>query len=334
MRQMLFFLFVLQSIFAYTDPELESLWDSISDVCNPTQKDYQLVENYISNGMRPYLETLKKTSWYIQPDDLEMRMKQVRNFKLLGPNGEMPVFEVHKINVTPETEDRCIIAYSSFNQIYATKLYHMVEEFKACGYSGYFMFRIGGFPNIPNGGLKASPFFTWKHEFIREARSMGFKKIVAIDASFHPVCDLSEIFETLDARGYFLLSSVQGHLPYNPPQVAVDFLKIPFERRFEIPWLPGHIIGFNFNDLSGTFLYEKWDQELRKLDEFICLGADELIMTALGWRYHYPPIDSFDRRLYQADFPPDQKLISDRRLLFFLDTHRFQSRNGWGQLWD
>lgn len=292
MKILLLFIINLQIACAYTDPELEALWSSLSDITNPTLDDYALIELYIQNGKRPYLKSLYDTTFLYNPTQemsevLDTRILQKRNFKLVGPNGEMPICELHNLNVTEKTKDRCILIYASYNAHYPEKLlFSTFEELKNCGYSGHVMIRIGGFPNLAEGGLKFSPFSLWKNEFIKEALRMGFTKILHIDTSVHPLTNLNSVFEILDSKGYYLVTSgyVTPHLCYHQ---HLDYLKI--DKNQKIDWLPGFIIGFNFSNEKAVKLFWDWDRATRDFEHFIYWDTDEVAMTILAWQQHLSP---------------------------------------------
>lgn len=206
MKFLLFFVLAVRSVFSYVDEELLDLWASLSNIYEPTLSDYRLIESYLQFGKRPYLENLPETSWTNIGDEVNLRVQIMRDFRLVGLNGEMPVFEKHDLNVTEETKDRCILVFGSYNSPYPQKVYHILQELKECGYSGTVMIRIGGYPNLSHEGLKSSPFHgRWKLEFFKEARRMGYKKIIHLDTHVHPMCDLSDVFKVMNERGGFLL---------------------------------------------------------------------------------------------------------------------------------
>src|SRR5271167_2782483 len=101
MKIWFFWIMIFQSLYSYTDPELEALWDSLSDVCNPTLQDYKLVENYFKHGkFIPLQMEVEGTARNLGIRLDDFRIKQRRNWKFIGPNEEMPIFEWHKLNLT------------------------------------------------------------------------------------------------------------------------------------------------------------------------------------------------------------------------------------------
>ena len=304
---------------AYSDPELEALWSSLSNVNNPSLEDYRLVENYLQNGIRPYFETLRNTSsYYFCVDDFHFREKKLRDFKLLGPNSEMPIRELHHLNPCEATKDRCILMYASYNGIYPEKIYQVLGEIKQCGYSGDVIIQIGGFPNISHGGLKLVPFSGWKQEFIKEARDLGYKKIVHLDTSLHPLNDLSEMFKIIEQHGYFFLHHTWDWKSMAPPSYC-KFLKVPFGER-DIPWVACYAIGFDFTNLAVQNLFEEWEKLMLPTEDFMMLGPDEFIITALAWRYRFKPVVYLHDCVYGGSMAPDK--LDLRGFLFSFDNRR------------
>ena len=332
MKFLLFFVLAVRALSSYVDEELLDLWASIPNIYEPTLADYRLIESYLQNGRRPYLENLPETSWTNIGDEVNVRVKIIRDFKLVGPNGEMPIFEKHELNVTEETKDRCVLVFGSYNPPYPEKVYHVLQELKECGYSGTVMIRIGGYPNLSHEGLKSSPFHgRWKLEFFKEARRMGYKKIVHLDTHVHPTCDLSAVFQVMDENGGFFY----GHGPWlNVNKNFMNFgpyLNIPPEQMPEIHFVSGCVLGLNFSNRQVVKLFDEWEERMRRVDQFYCIGQEEITFMALAHKYHLtatPPSYSL------GDFPPDMANPSNGWMLFFFDMHRVPIRYGWGALYD
>ena len=258
MKFLFVFLLAVRSVFSYIDEELLDLWASIENIYEPTLNDYRLIETYLKYGKRPYLENLPETTWENIGDEVNFRVKIIRDFKLVGPNGEMPIFEKHDLNVTEETKDRCILVFGSYNSPYPQKASHILQELKECGYSGSVMIRIGGYPNLSHEGLKSSPFHgRWKLEFFKEARRMGYKKIIHLDTNVHPMCDLSAVFEVMEEKGGFFYD----HGPWlDINKNFMDFapyLNIPREKMAEIHFISGWALGLNFDNKQVVRLFDE-----------------------------------------------------------------------------
>jgi hypothetical protein len=277
-------------------------------------------------GKRPYLENLPETSWKNIPKyEVKLRTQIMRDFKLVGPNGEMPIFEVHHLNVVDSTRDRCILVYASYNDPYPKNAFRILEALKKWGYSGTVMIRIGGFPNMVAEGIKSAPFHgRWKMEFIKEALRMGYKKIVHLDTHVTPLNDLSLLFEILEKKGCFYLDCGPWlRINENFAQFAKP-LMIPPNEVENVHFIMGFAFGLNFSDKKISRLFLEWDDRMQKIDKFYCIGIDEMSFMALAWKYRLtgdsPSLVKSETSLPELTHPSDT-------YLFFADRERDAIRN-------
>lgn len=328
-----FLLFLaVRMVFAYSDPEIEILLSSLSNLYRPSLEDYLRIEHYFQYGERPYLETIKKCA-HVGPADVEYRIQQLRNFKLVGPNGEMPIMELHPINVNKETKNRCILIYASYNQFYAKKARMLLEELKECGYSGFVMLRIGGFPNISNEGVRLCTIpFTFRIAFFREAVHMGFTHVLYLDANMHPLTDLSAVFDAMDEYGYYSSYTGSGWLTLDCFRPHAEFYNIPVEERADVYFIQGYVTGLNFMNPITCQLFEAWGQLMESIDGFCSIGDDHHF-SELVWRFKLPLPFSFTDTVYVTDLPPVPNSLPSS-YLFYMDQHRLSMRQGWAPLYD
>ena len=327
MKALVFSIFIFRSIYSYTDPELEDLWTSLSDICNPALQDYKLIENYFQYGnflpLKMEIEgTAKNLGFHLE----NHRIRQRRNWKFIGPNNEMPIFEWHKFNLTPETENRCICIYATYNGTYPQKAYRLLRELQENGYSGNVLLRIGGFPNLADGGIKFSPFMAmWKLEFFREALRMGFTQIVVWETSMHPLTNAAYLFECMKETGYFLpcAKGCGGAFFANGlPSEFFDIFKIYHTDTSRIPWTVGYVVGFNFDSDLGAKLFHEWDAEVKNFESFTCCEREGYFLCATMWRNNCPPSGNYCTQTVEGVVPPDRNRVLDESLLFFHDVHR------------
>lgn len=331
MKTIGFLLFILLG-FAYSDPEIEKLLDSLSDPYHPSLEDYRKIEHYYQYGERPYLETIKKCA-HVEAKEVEYRIQQLRNFKLVGPNGEMPLMELHSINVREETKNRCILIYASHNQHYPERAFRLLDELRECGYSGHVMLRIGGFPNVSNEGIKLCTVpFTFRIAFFREALQMGFTQILYMDATMHPLTDLSVVFDAMDLFGYYSCYTGSGWLAEKRFLAHAEFYKIPLELRSQIYFIQGYVTGLNFTNKKACELFEAWSEVMQTIDEFCSIGDDHHF-SELVWHFDLPLLFFFPDTIYVSDFPPAPDSLPSS-FLFYMDQHRTAMRQGWGSLFD
>lgn len=272
------------------DEELQNLWASIPDINHPTVSDYLSIERYLHTGRRPYLDLLRQKADSVD-NNTKRRLKNILNFKLLGSNQEEPIFEVHNVNPIEELNKRCILLYASFNSIYEQKLRRVLDELKSCGYSGDILVRIGGFPNVSNGGLKICHVpYSFKLAFLQEAKNRGYKEVLWIDTCMHPMCNLENIFSKIQKDGYFF--TYAGKLRENMPGhllEAAHFLGIDFEDYDTIYHFCSGILGLNMDHPKTIQLLDAWYSETVKVYPNVTWFSEELSLSVVAWRLALKP---------------------------------------------
>lgn len=321
---------ITRALCSYTDSEIEELLASLSNPFNPTLEDYRLIEHYFQYGERPYLETMRKVT-HIPAADMDFRVKQLRSCMLVGQNGEMPIFQLHACNVRPDTEDRCILIYATYNSFYPGRALRLFEELKECGYSGHIMLRIGGIPDISNGGARLCTIpYTWRINFFKEALRKGFTKILYLDACLHPLSDFSLVFDIMEDEGLFSCST--GDWPWDQFTEYFPRIDVPFERRHEMPWLYGYAHGLNFANEKIQQLFQLWDEKSHEIEDFCCMG-DDVFFTCLAWKFGFRPQFEFGEVVGASDFHPSAGYFPPS-ILFYQDNHRVLIRSGFSSVYD
>lgn len=282
------FCWMFDLLAVYSDPELDKLWSSVSDINNPSLSDYLLIDDYLKNGERPYLDPLRLSMFSESLGSnravYHRRMDLVLNFKLLGPNQEMPLFEIHKINVRKETEKRCIVLYASQNGPYPERARRFLSDLKKCRYSGHVLLRIGGFPNTPNGGLKICCVpYAFKVAFLREAQILGYSQVLWVDTSLHPLNDLEMLFKELDEKGYFFMSactvkaSFVGHM-----QPGLKALSVSEASCDQIPHIYSPVLGLGLRHDAASSLLDGWYAETENILPYMTPFHEDLSLSAIA----------------------------------------------------
>ncbi len=318
------FVSVCSLVFAYQDDELDHLWSRLSNINQPKLADYRLVEDYLKNGKRPYIDVLRQsaeTLGHLKSGCLN-RVRLMINFMLIGPNGEMPIAELHRINVNADTSKRCIVLYSSYNGIYPEKLRALLAELKTCGYSGNVLLRIGGFPNIPYGGLKLCHIpYAFKVAALREAQELGYEEILWLDTALHPLTNLEMIFQEIKNQGHFFtwVGTLKDNEVYHLV-AAAQFLGVSKELYGLIPHLSSAIIGLNMKNPSAVELLETWYRETKEVYGNLTWFPEELSLAIAAWFCGCQPQEWFGR--YVCAETELAQLLGVRPLQFYLDARR------------
>jgi hypothetical protein len=310
--------------YSFYDAELERVWNSVSDINNPTLEDYRSFENYLSTARRSYLD-------YFLPEAQKGNAKFIRffEFKFVGDLGEQPIFERHVFNVDEENKDRCILLYASYNGIYPSKVRKILSEIEQSGYRGHVLVRIGGFPNTTHGDLKICHVpYAFKVAFFREAQRLGYKNILWNDSAMHPLTDYAFVFKTMDERGYFFttIGTLKRNASLHNLQAARS-LGIDEEHYDKIFHISSGIFGLNMEKIEAQELLYNWHQETQRVFPCITLYPEELALSVLAWRLHWVPYYWFfhfvceEKEFYNLNVKLSE-LINDRHLNFFLDFQR------------
>ncbi len=300
--------------YGYMDEELKHLWSSVVDITHPTLDEYRLIENYISYGERPYL-----TELYFR----HSRIKMIRNFKLIGPEGQMPIIEKYSFNVTEKTKQRCILLFTSPNGIYPQKARRVLSEIEKCGYSGHVLLRIGGFPNTEFGGLKLAHVpYAFKVAFLREAQLLGYKEVLWIDTAIHPLTDLELVFKEIETHGYFLLwigSLASGErLHYLSAAKSLGISKDSYEH---IRHISSAMIGLKMDHPQAIRCLESWYRATQRVYPNISGYPEELGLSVSAWRAKCTPY-SWLGEIVCAESELPSILQERPRLQVYLDTQR------------
>ncbi len=309
-----FLLFLSNAVYAYQDDELAKLWSSIVDVTHPSLEEYKNIEKYLKDGERNYLAPIAHHN----------RMPLIRRFQLVGPNNEMPIFETHHCKIKEKTKQRCVLIFGSYNGIYPNKARRLLSDLNKCGYSGDVLIRIGGFPNLPNHGLKLCHVpYAFKVAFLKEAQLLGYKEVLWLDTAMHPLTNLEEVFSSIKEKGYFftevgvLSSNHNTHLPG-----AAASLNIPLSLYDQIPHISSSMIGLNMENPLSVQLMEDWLKEAENVSSFMTCWPEELSLSVIAWRLNYKAYSEYGNCVCGEDELQQLSLILHRPLLFYIDTLR------------
>jgi hypothetical protein len=312
---------LMQTLYAFEDKELSLVWEALSDINHPTLEDYQILDQYLEHGHRPYFDGLIAFKHAVEQD---VRLARMRRFKLLGTHQEMPSFEIHKI-VNPEKGEqpqRCILLYGSHHLTYPRMLRTALFELKECGYSGDVLVRIGGFPNVEAGGLKLCHIpYAFKVAFLKEAQRLGYKEVLWLDTSMRPLTDLQLIFDAIHTQGYFFstIGSLTRNALWHNPE-AVHSLGINEMLYPEIPHISSAILGLNIDNERAVQLLDAWFTETERVTPYMTFFPEEVSLSVMAWRLHCSPLFHLEQILcYDDEF---YLLPKKRQLQFFFDRYR------------
>lgn len=297
MRLTILLLIFVSSVFAETLP-YEGM-----DIYNPTREDYERIQNYLSNGERPYLKWIKTAFWTVE-SMTKFRETHSRNFCIIHPEDD-PIYEVIHCGDPGEEKDMCIITYASYNKYflenYVKYQERMIKSIKKTSFSGDIIQRLGGFPDITGGSLRLAHIpYAFKPAMFREARSLGYKRVFWLDCSYVALKDLDPIFDFIKERGYFA-----GYSPFTSSYPAsqacnekiTNYFSINQKDIDQIPHYWSGAVGLDFTSEAGNKILDAWYKAAEDLDAFINPLVDQnafaFVLYSLGYSVKDMPIDKY-----------------------------------------
>ncbi len=284
----LIFCFTLNIIHS-VENEWDFIYNQISDIQNPTSSDFAIIQKYLLKGKREYLKWLYY-DWYapLKADGLRYDLK-ARNLNL-GP-WKPKGFKLNKrvFNTNSEDKDVCVVSYASYNASYEDKLARIATHLKKSNFTGHFLYRIGGWPDIKGGSLKFIHVpYSFKLCMIREAIHLGYKKIVWVDAAVIPLNKFNYIFDYLEKDGYFLIDHL-NKINLHETQKVISAFNLTKEERNSIPEIQASLMGFNVEYKQVQDFLNECFLEMQKLDGFLSPRPEQVAMGVIAHRMELFP---------------------------------------------
>lgn len=249
-----------------------SVYRQLSNLYDPTIEDYQRVQQYLSQGERPFLKRLK---------DVEQAM---RAFRLIGEGfEERPQMKKLVLRCGEEERENCILIYSSFNQNYPKGLMRLVKAIEKSDFKGHVYYRLGGWPNTAEGDLVLAHVpFAFKICFFREAKRMGYKRVLWLDTSILPVpvMSLNKVFWMIEQHGHFIQKNSHEIGPFMNEEAAKSF-GLTLQQTESIPSISAAILGFDFTNPSMRQVLDEWYQAAKDPVAFYSARSDQNALSII-----------------------------------------------------
>ena len=276
-----FYLFlVIPTLFS-----METIYLKISNLLNPSEEDYRILQRYLLEGERPYLDWLNR---YIQnPKDGYRYDIRVRDFRLVKEEGES-IFEKVYFYTSPHDRDLCIISYASFNGWYPDRIKKLKDSLQKVEFQGHYLYRIGGWPNVEEGSLLLAHVpYAFKLCMFREALSCGYRKILWLDCSFTTLQNLSSLFKMIEDKGYLIVSDPNKFSNYINEKVLTYF-NLTFDDSHNVEAVAAGIIGFDFTNENARKIFDTWNTAAWELDGFLSSRPEQNALAAILYKLNLP----------------------------------------------
>lgn len=250
-----------------------SVYKKISDLHHPTEHDFRTLQNYLSRGKRSELKLLS---------DME---KRIRNFKIIGEKpDEFPEQGSAIVNSSADDKENCLIVYASFNKGFPLGAKRLVEYVKNSDFKGHVLYRIGGWPNTEEGDLKTAHVpYAFKPCFFREAKRLGYQRVLWLDASILPYVSLNVIFEEIKRKGYFVMGGCSMIAPFMNESAAKD-LGVTLDECNAIPTCSAGLFGVDFAQDRASKSIDLWYQAALSPHAFFTPRSDQNALSVILYR--------------------------------------------------
>lgn len=172
---------------------------TLSSLTNPTLEDYMLVRDFISSYNAPYIKNY--VDWRRRP--------RPREILLIDHSIDDISRELITVKVMENNLDSCIYIYSTIDALQIYYAQTLIEAIKASDFRGHIIFQKGGWPNLAEGDLIFAHIpNAYKLCALREARRLGYKKVLWLDANLLPVIKLNKVFTIIGRKCVFSYKSM------------------------------------------------------------------------------------------------------------------------------
>jgi hypothetical protein len=193
----------------------------------------------------------------------------------------MPQYGKIAVNCTDDEKENCLLVYSSFNKAYPLGLKKLVDFVAKSDFKGHILYRIGGWPNVEEGDLKLAHVpYAFKPCFFREAKRLGYKRVLWLDTSILPVASLNDIFETISSRGYFAVPS-GGVVGPSMNKYAATALGTTLAECSKIPSCSAGLFGIDFSNEKAAGAFSRWYLAAKDPDAFFSARSDQNALSII-----------------------------------------------------
>lgn len=213
--------------------------------------------------------------------------------RIIDTEDNMPIYETVYINNNPDKKDKCVLCYASYpmpgslDRNYPKGIKLMIEALKASNFDGHFIYRIGGWPNVQKGRLKyADVPYAFKPFFLEEARDLGYKKVLMLDASSMPVRSLDPIFHFIEKHGcaFFIYGKMNNQ---SIPDKAYILRSLGITKKnIQYQQIGGQLIGFDFSNKKASQLFDRWVNAAEKKVPFLSPEPAQFSLALLIYEFN------------------------------------------------
>jgi hypothetical protein len=267
-----------------------------------------------------------KKTWFTKPqlkkksDFLGRISRGVRQTLIDPKNGKFPKKTLLSIN---GGGDCCVVSFASYNGPYAKELETIPKELEQVGFQGHFLLMTGGFPN-PTGKeiTYAAVPYCFKIFALLEAKKLGFKKVLWIDATMQPLQNLKVLFEEIEKKGYFFQLKKNGKRYLLPSTRDVLLTETGIDM-YKTPSIRAQVFGFDLENAHIQTLIQEYYRLVELGTPFLSCFPEEHVLGALVAKDNYFKQNLFPHlvRIGKKSSRKEASWAKEEGYFFFLKQH-------------
>jgi hypothetical protein len=276
-------IFFLCSIFLSIHIEANPFLISFPAKKKPSIGDYIHIQKQLrSINITPTLIQLNDESNQFPPGKFWGRCASGIYLGLIEPEkGHLPIHRLEKIGNGGEM---CIVSYASYNREYPHLIKSIPEALEKCGFNGYFLYRIGGYPNPTGQEIQYVGIpYAFKIFMMVEAHQLGFDNVLWIDSSMLPLRDPSPLFDWIDRRGglYYGWKACPDAWTWIYPSTSQILKDLTGTDVFNATYVRGAFFGLKMDTEKAKQLIELYYRCVDLGTPFLSCYPDEFVLTAI-----------------------------------------------------
>ena len=294
-------LFFLSSLTA----EVPSVYRHIQDIRHPTIKDYQRIQWYLLHGKRKLLNRL------------DIFKPRVRSFLMIGKKKScFPRSGRVVVNSTESDRENCVILYSSFNKNYPGGLRKLLHSITTSDFRGHVLYRLGGWPNVEEGSLVLAHVpYAFKPCFFKEAKRLGYKRVLWLDTSILPLVSLNTIFDGIKEKGYFIMGNTHTVGPYMNVHAA-KALGITVKEAYHIPSCSAGLFGVDFTQTIPSKIIDRWYKAASDPEAYFSGRSEQSVLSVILYQFGISDFVHISRLAHSKDqIQQDSLFLIDREFV-------------------
>lgn len=253
--------------------EIPPVYQQITNIYEPTQADYQLIQDFLATGKRNRLERLHNLQ------------ETAKEFKIIGSHpDEIPFSEVIPVNCDLSDKENCIIIYAAFNKNQPQHLKRLLAQIAQSNFKGHILYHLGGWPNIKGGSLTLAhvPSAHRVSSFM-EAKNRGYKRALWLDPETLTIPEFSPIFGSIQEKGYFAINQKETLGNSMNIQTAA-FFGLSLRQTSHIPLCSTSAVGIDFSHDTGKRIIDWWLRAALDKDAFYTRRTDQGALSIIFYK--------------------------------------------------